>query len=99
MKVDGMQMSDNSEDMLKWVYELVVIIVIACCLCIINKDSGVKDSSGRIWVFGGMKLWREVVYGLSVGERLVMVVKCMRVWNGMRNLWLRWMGCIACWDR
>lgn len=41
MKVNGMQMSDNSEDMLKWVYELVVIIVIRCCLCIINKDSGV----------------------------------------------------------
>ena len=38
MKVNGMQMS---EDMLKWVYELVVIIVITCCLCIINKVSGV----------------------------------------------------------
>ena len=42
MKVNGMQMSDN---MLKGVYELVVIIVITCCLCIINKDS-----SDRIWV-------------------------------------------------
>lgn len=38
MKVNGMQMS---EDMLKGVYELVVIIVITCCLCIINKDSSV----------------------------------------------------------
>ena len=80
--------------MLKWVCELVVLIVITCCLCITNNDSALYDSSGRISLLCRMKLSRELLPILSLFcQMLLMVLKCTTVSNGFMNPSFSWIPC------